>query len=265
MTTIPIAKKDGRWGGRVTSRALPESNDELDAMDPIERRAVAAVWWGQCATELRVARSFAVVHEALVGLGAEAPLIALAERAVDDEHRHGALCLEVARRYDASFVDAPASLPHQQPVHALAKSEDERRALFVLGQCALNETFASAYLSTAHQDATCSLARAGLNELLRDEIDHSRLGWAYVSTLSPALRVSLSDWLVPLTIQNLREWQTSAASHEGSHTTHGVPSAEAVREALSEVVRGVIVPGFATNGLDVRALERWVRGGMPVG
>lgn len=264
MTTPPI-RTDGRWDGRVTSRALPDAQGELDAMDPVVRRAVASVWWGQCATELRVARSFAVVHEALVGLGAEASLIALAARAVDDEHRHGALCLEVARRYDASFVDAPPDLPNQQPVHALAQSEDERRALYVLGQCALNETFASAYLSTAHQDATCSLARAGLNELLRDEIDHSRLGWAYVSTLSPALRARMSDWLVPLTLQNLREWQTSAASHEGAITEHGVPSADAVREALADVVRGVIVPGFATNGLDVRALERWVRAGMPVG
>ena len=263
MTTIPIAP-EGRWGGDVTSRPLPDAQDELDAMDPAMRRAVAAVWWAQCATELRVAQSFAVVHESLVALRAEASLIALAERAVDDEHRHGALCLEVARRYDTSFTSAPPSLPRQQPVHALAKSEDERRALYVLGQCALNETFASAYLSIAHHDATCSLARAGLNELLRDEIDHSRLGWAYVSTLSPALRARMSDWLLPLTIQNLREWQSSAASHEGAIIAHGVPSADGVREALADVVRGVILPGFATNGLDVRALERWVRAGMPV-
>jgi hypothetical protein len=56
----------------------------------------------------------------------------------------------------------------------------------------------------------------------------------------------------------------SAKQHEGAIIAHGVPSAEGVREALADVVRGVIVPGFATNGLDVRALERWVRASMPV-
>jgi hypothetical protein len=252
----------GRWGGRVTSRALPDATDELASLDPSLARALTQLWWMQSATELRVATSFAIVHEALGALGAEPALVALAARAVDDEHRHRALCLELAARYAGRAVEPPPALPPQQPAHALAASEDERRALFVIGQCALNETFASAYLTTAHRGATSPLARAALHELLRDEVDHARLGWAYVSTLPAARRAAISDWLVPLTIANLREWRASAASHTEAYEAHGVPRAEAVRAALDEVVREVLVPGFAHAGLDVRGLERWARAGL---
>jgi hypothetical protein len=262
-TSVGAISPDGRWGGRVTSRALPDASEELAALDPSLARALTQIWWMQAATELRVATSFAVVHRALTDLGAEAGLVSLAARAVDDEHRHRALCLELAERYAGCAVEPPPALPAQQPAHALAANEDERRVLFVLGQCALNETFASAYLTTAHRGATSALARAALNELLRDEIDHARLGWAYVSTLRPEMRASISDWLVPLTVANLREWRTSAASHTEAHVAHGVPHAEAVRAALDEVVREVLVPGFARAGLDVRGLERWARAGLP--
>lgn len=268
-------RAEGRWGGKVTSRPLPDAHDELAELDPALARSLAEIWWTQSATELRVASSFAIVQGALEGLGAEASLIALAHRAIDDEHRHAQLCLELATRYAARATSdtapdtapggrtlaPPPALPHQQPRHEAAASEALRRCLFVVGQCALNETFASAYLTTAHKPAASPLARAALHELLRDEIDHSRLGWAYLSTLPASLRDEVSDWLLPLTIANLREWRTSAASHAHAYERHGVPSAEAVRVALDEVLGEVLLPGFAHVGLDTRALERWVRAG----
>lgn len=254
---------DGRWGGRVTSRPLPDAADELAGLDPALRGELSTIWWAQSATELRVATSFGVVHRALSDLGAEPALTALAARAVDDEHRHAALCLDMAQRLRGGEIDAPPPLPAQQPQHPEALDEDERRALFVVGQCALNETFANAYLTTAYRDTTSPLARAAINELLRDEIDHSRLGWAFLSTLPASRRARISDWLVPLTLTNLREWQQSAATHTLAHAPHGVPRAEAVREALAEVVRDVMLPGFEYVGLDTRALARWVRAGMP--
>lgn len=254
---------DGRWGGRVTSRPLPDATDELAGLDPALRGELSKIWWAQSATELRVATSFAVVHRALSDLGAEPALTALAARAVDDEHRHAALCLDMAQRLRGGALKEPPPLPAQQPQHREALDEDERRALFVIGQCALNETFANGYLTAAYRDATSPLARAAINELLRDEIDHSRLGWAFLSTLPASRRARISDWLVPLTLTNLREWQQSATTHTRAFAPHGVPRAEDVREALAEVVRDVMLPGFENVGLDTRALARWVRAGMP--
>lgn len=253
----------GRWGGRVTSRPLPDSRDELAELDPTTRATLSEIWWVQSATEHRVASSFSVVHSALRSLEAPDSLVSLAARAVDDEHRHAALCLEMAERLAGHPREAPPTPPLQHPAHREALDEAERNALFVIGQCAFNETFANAYLTTAYQETTSPLARAAINELLRDEIDHSRLGWAYLSTVPAARRERLSDWLLPLAITNLREWIQSATTHQHSFAAQGVPSAEAVRSALHEVVREVMLPGFAHVGLDVRGLERWVRAGLP--
>ncbi len=254
---------EGRWGGRATRRPLPDAALELAELDPEVRAELARIWWMQASTEGRVATSFAIVRDALEGLGADTRLVALAERAVDDEHRHAALCEQMARTLLGRAISAPPELDSPRPTHPEARSERERRALFVVGQCALNETFASGYLGAALAPCKSPLARAAIRELLEDEIDHSRLGWAYLQTLPADLRPVISDWLVPLAVTNLREWRKSSVSESALLEQHGVPRAEAVRAALEDVVRGVLLPGFAHVGLDVRGLEAWVRQGMP--
>ncbi len=254
---------EGRWGGRVTSRELPDGTEELRELSPAVRQRLAQIWWIQAATERRVATSFAIVRDALEALEAGQPLVDLAARAIDDERRHAALCEDMAVRVLGRSVGRSPDLPMQRPEHPAARDERERQALWIVGQCALNETFASAYLSTAHKRCTSQLGRAALHELLKDEIDHSRLGWAYLSTLPRDLRESVSGWLVPLTVANLREWRSVAVSDDVELEPLGVPHRDAVRAALDEVVNGVLLPGFAHVGLDVRALERWVARGAP--
>jgi len=257
---------NGRWDGAVTSRALPSSEEEVASLSPALRASLGRIWWMQAATEARVAHSFQLVHASLAKLGANEALVQLAHRAIDDEHRHASLCEELTSRYVGNALGAYVKLPDAHPLHATAKNEEERAALYVVGQCALNETFASAYLTAAREECTSPLGRAALRELLADEIDHARVGWAYLMSASAELRVSLSDWILPLTVCNLREWQEVATQSEGHSTgelaAHGVPRAEAIREALEEAVSGVLLPGFAHVGLDTRAMERWAQAGM---
>ncbi|MCB9592446.1 MAG: hypothetical protein H6719_06920 [Sandaracinaceae bacterium] len=254
-------RSDGRWGGAVTRRALPDGADEIGALGPATRARLARIWLSQAATELRVASSFAVIHRGLVALDADAGLVRLAARAVDDEHRHATLAEELAGRYAGRAVGPPPVLPDQRPGHPTASSPALRSALWVVGQCALNETFASAYLSAGYQGARHPLARAALRELLEDEIDHARIGWAYLGTTSPALRRELSDWLLPLTVCNLREWRRLELPEDDALAAHGVPPLAIAREALEETLREVLVPGFRRAGLDTRALERWIAAG----
>src|SRR5262245_23066938 len=139
---------EGRWAGRLTSRPLPEHDAELDALSPEQRSQLAAIWLARAGSERRVADAFEVVHAALVELGSEPPLQALAARAVDDEHRHAELARLVASRFAGRELDPPARLTLAVPEHRDA-SERVRRSLHVLGHCAMNETFASAFLEAA--------------------------------------------------------------------------------------------------------------------
>lgn len=248
----------------MTSRALPDSSEELAALSPSLRGTLARVWWMQAATEARVATSFALVHRSLVELDAGAGLIAIAERAIDDEHRHAALCEELAQRYAGRSLPPAPSLAHAHPTHEAARTPEERAALYVVGQCALNETLACAYLRLARSRCTSPLARAAIRELFEDEVDHSRLGWAFLGSVSAPLRTRIEAWLLPLCVCNLREWLSLAEAEGLALEEHGVPSPEPLREALHEAMRGLILPGFAHVGLDTRALERWSREGLSV-
>ncbi|MFK7986459.1 MAG: hypothetical protein AB8I08_10535 [Sandaracinaceae bacterium] len=230
-------------------------------MTTATRRRLASIWHAQAATEARVARSFALVAESLAELGAPAALTSLAERAVDDEHRHAALCEDAAGRYLGASVPPHRELPHQYPAHTAAESGALRKTLWVLGQCAFNETFASAYLGAAHRGARSPFARAVLRELLEDEVDHARLGWAYVSVLPETIRRGVERWLVPLTVSNLREWRGLNLPEEDILAAHGVPAREVAVTAVEDAVLGLIVPGFDAMGLDTQALRRAIESG----
>ncbi len=259
--TLARVSTQGRWQGRVTRRELPSL--ELD-LAPLIREEVARIWLIQAATEFRVAGSFACVERSLRALDSEPALIALAARAVDDEHRHAALCEDVAGSLMGRVVGPHVQLPAQRPAHTGAP-EALRHVLWVVGQCCLNETFASAYLSVAKDGATTPLIERAVRELLSDEVDHARLGWAFMRSLSPELRRGLEDWLVPLVIQNLREWRNIELPHDDRLAAHGIPPMHAAQAALTDALHGIVIPGFRHVGLDTRALERWAKSGAPVG
>lgn len=247
---------DGRWKGQVTRRALPAL--ERRAFSPGLRAQMTGIWLTQAATESRVARSFEVIGDSLRALNADAGIIRLASRAVDDEHRHAALCEELAGAYAGRPVGPHGTLPHRMPEHRDA-TEAVRHALYVVGQCALNETFASAYLSSAQVGATEPLAAAALKELTSDEIDHARVGWAFLSDMPKSMRPAMSDWILPLTVCNLREWRDIQLPDDDSLAAHGVPPDELARQYLNDALTGVLLPGFRHVGLDTRALEAWIR------
>ncbi|MFO0561766.1 MAG: hypothetical protein U0269_27385 [Polyangiales bacterium] len=262
MTTL---SPNGRWNGRLTSRALPDASESLRGLSATDRTLLANIWLSQCATERRVADSFVVVHRALVELDADPGLIATAERAIDDEYRHTELCRVAASEYAGRSLSEPPLLPMVRPTHPTASSDRVRSCLFVLGQCAFNETFASAYLDTALACAEVPFARAAIRELLSDEVDHSRIGWAFAATLPASERGEVQSWLVDLALCNLREWRKIALPSvaKGEVVRHGVPPRDRVEEALLAVIEGVMIPGFERFGFDARELRAWHAQGAP--
>lgn len=261
---VPAPRADGRWGGTLTKRPLPDSILEIEELSLEMRTTLARIWFTQAATEARVAHSFEIVHRSLVSLGADRGLIATSERAIDDEHRHTGLCLDMAQRY-TNRRDLPPvpELPFAHPQHPEAMSDAERNMLFVLGQCAFNETFACAYLSLGRDAAESPLARAAISELLSDEIDHARIGWAYLEIAPKALKDRLPDWLHALAVANLGEWRALELNRDKNLAYFGVPDAEAIEEALVSALTEVIVPGFARAGVSSKALDAWASAGAP--
>ena len=255
-----------RWAGRLTSRPLPTHDPALEGLTDSQRAELVAVWLSRAASERRVADAFGVIHGALESTRSDASLRALAARAVDDEHRHAELCRVVASRYAGRELAPPALLTLVQPQHRGAPARLVP-TLHVLGHCAMNETFASAFLEASLGCAEMPLARAALRELLSDEVDHARIGWAHLAELGEQKRAELAPWLESLVYANLKMWREAprVVTTDASLHRHGAPSAHAIEQALLGAVRDLIIPGLARFELPTRALELWLAAGAKTG
>jgi hypothetical protein len=213
--------------------------------------------------ERRVGDSFELVADALERRGAAAPLLELARRAVDDEYRHEELSRVVASRYAGRDVPRAPRLELVAPEYR-GESQDVRDTLTIVGQCVFNETTAGAFLEASLAHARTNLARAALAELLSDEIDHGRIGWAYLAELEPRRRAEVGRWLLPLAYLNLREWRRETPidpAHQAILIDHGEPPGAVLHAALVDALRTLIVPGLVALGLDTGPIERWLDAG----
>jgi hypothetical protein len=253
----------GRWGGKLTRKPLPEEDPWIDDLSGADRACLANIWTRRAAMERRVADSFEVIHGSLVRRSASPELVTLAERAIDDEFRHAELSRVVASRFAGRDVPSPARLPLDVPRHKGA-SPELRDTLFIVGQCVLNETTAGAYLEACLTRAKGPLAKAALGELLSDEIDHGRIGWAHLATLDDATRAEVGRWLLPMAYLNLRVWRYETPidpSHTEVLTFHGAPAPAIIHEALADALRLLIVPGLKQLGIATGLLEKWLDDG----
>lgn len=253
----------GRWGGRLTNRPLPDRDSEIDKLSAHDRDRLAKIWLTRAAMERRVADSFEVIHSALTRQRAATDLIELSYRAIDDEYRHAELSRVVASRFAGHELPPPERLVLETPKHTGA-SPDLRDTLFVVGQCVLNETTAGVYLETCLTHATGPLAVSALRELLSDEIDHGRIGWAHLASVSQDVRNDIARWMLPMAYLNLRIWKYETAldpNHTEALSKHGAPPAETIHDALANALASLIVPGLKQLGMSTASLEAWIEAG----
>lgn len=254
----------GRWGGRLTSRPLPERDTEIERLSDDEREGIASVWLGRAATERRVSDAFAVICEALRALHADGDRLRLAERAIDDELRHAEICRYVASRFHGAELPPPPELPLVVP-RLEGASPELRHTLHIVGQCSLNETTASAFLEACSDEARCELAQEALRELLSDEIDHARIGWMHLASVSNDVRANVGRLLLPLARENLKMWRQSPrpSAWTEAYAAHGAPSAAVIEDSLVCAIRDLVIPGFALLEIPVAPVEAWLASGAP--
>jgi hypothetical protein len=234
--------------GAVTRHPLPAPDTSLAALSAEERATGAAVWHGRAEAERRASGSFAHVAGALARLGAPDELCALAARAVDDEVRHAAICAEVARAFGER--GPVRRLPVTIPRHAGA-SPALRDLLHVIGMCALNETCGSSFLALCREGTTGALAGAALRELLSDEIDHARLGWAVLAAQDRATRAAVAAWMPALVGGTLRMWRRRPhRAITPALVAHGCPAWDDVDRAVLDAMRDLVLPGLDAAGVD---------------
>ncbi|HTJ41041.1 MAG TPA: hypothetical protein VL463_03070 [Kofleriaceae bacterium] len=251
-----IASRRLRPRGEAPRHALPAHDETIARLTDGERAIAAQVWHGRAEAEARASGAFLHVAAILERAGAAPELVVLAWRAVDDERRHAQICAQVARACGstAPVLRLPVSIPRHDGADA-----ELRRVLHVIGMCALNETCGSAFLELCRDGATAPLAAAALRELLADEIDHARLGWAFLAAQDRSTKATIGAWLPRLLDGNLRAWRhRPRRAITPALVAQGCPDWDEVDRAILAAIEDLLLPGFDHAGLDTRAARAWL-------
>lgn len=224
------------------------------------RRVAAEAWRFRCRVELEAEVRFERLAGRMERLGDAAELVALARSASADERRHAALCAEEAAR-----LGAPVAL---EPVRDLAEIAPATAALAdrvlyeVVAACCVSETESMGVLATLLEVVRSPGLRRTLQALASDEVNHARLGWAYLASAHAAGRGAFLGPLLPAMLggsvaPDLFE-PVSGEREDEALLELGVLPHHRQREVFEHTLEEVVFPGFERLGVDTRPARAWL-------
>jgi hypothetical protein len=210
-------------------------------------------------SELEAAERFRALAATLAASGASSRIVALAERAAADELRHASLCRQLVEHFGGRPPQDPAIV-----VHPLAPPgvEIEQRLLYeVVALACVTETLSTALLAELVRAARDPVCKRALGSILRDEVRHSRLGWAYLAEeQARGARDCVGPYLPRMLEATLgAEFWSAGASRANERELVGLGQLEHSerRRIVFETLQHVVFPGLERFGIDTGLGRRW--------
>ncbi len=228
--------------------------------DPL-RRIVADAWRFRWQVELEAEVRFARLAVRLARVAALPLVIELANRASADERRHASLCAQLALAYGAAGINEDQITA---PEIAPARLSDRDRVLYeVVAACCITETESMSVLTTLIASARHEPMLAVLRELARDEVSHSRLGWAHLAHEQSRRSVAFLGPLVPRMLEGTLSEDFFSPGGEQLESPellqHGVLPRSTKRSVFVGTLRDVVFPGLQGLGVDTAPAREWLR------
>jgi len=244
---------------RRTARQAAIPLLDLREVSAVDLEAARTNWRERMASEHASARVFGALVGGMMNAGLPAAETSRVADMVRQELDHAALCAKVLTALGAEAVAAIVDLP-PVPAHEDASPlEGILRNVISVGCC--SETVAVALVATEREQAGPLSLRRVLDQILRDEIKHSRFGWRILGRFAPALsvaeRASLGDYLVDAFEHQLRFHapflSMPCASEAG--VAIGAPHGRSSWLVFVATMETIVVPGLERSGLP--AAEAW--------
>jgi hypothetical protein len=222
------------------------------------RALIAQVWAVRHGVETGASLRFAALSQGMRAAGAPATLVELAARASADEVRHAAHCADILRSRQADVPPPETRLLFFGPRDV---DPEQRLTYEVVAQSCISETESMATLVTLLDAASDAHLRSVLQELARDEVQHARLGWAYLAWAKDRLDLSFLSAFLPAmataaTGEDLFQPGPPEADDPALLRSGVVPKRDRRRIYL-ETLHSVVIPGFEEFRVDTGPLRRW--------
>jgi hypothetical protein len=230
------------------------------AADESARDLAARVWGFRLGSELDAAQRFGALAPRLRAAGASEAIVGMAEEAALDEQRHAELCRQLVCHFGGAPPPEPKLALHWKAPPALEGRERLRYEIVAL--CCVTETLSTALLGELVARATDAVCRQAMHSILRDEVNHSRLGWAFLAEDARVARDCVGPHLPAMLEATLGDELFKQAEESDPRLAElaGLGSLER-RDRLQvvhEVLERVIFPGLELYGIDTALGRRWL-------
>jgi hypothetical protein len=244
LFTSPHAAKS--VGSTLYSRGKARTITVMNGLEHEQRELLATYWWQRTEGELTSWVGFQHVLADLRAEGSPESVIALAERAVEDEYQHTQRCRHWAMHF--GHPGGEIALRGDKPIAFRGATELQNRLLRIT-LCGLSETIGCLVLRHARPLIEDPDLREFNRHNMADELQHSRVGWGHLATITPAQRDFLTPW-VPALLRILQgTWCESGELEREDLIPFGYFSARLLRAAYKEAVESVIWPGMEHLGI----------------
>ena len=223
------------------------------------RRVAAEAWAFRARVEQEAAERFDRLAATVAGFDPGSPVPPLMRRAADDERRHTELCAGLAGRLGHPVVLGEAEAPSVAP-----GSLDERQAALyeVVAACCITETESMSVLTTLLAGETDPDVRDVLHAISRDEVVHSRMGWAHLARESSAIQVAFLGPLIPVMLAGTIDPGLFGPA-PGDEDPRGLlrlgvlPHVQK-RDTFLGTLEQVVLPGLERFGVDPGPAREWL-------
>lgn len=223
------------------------------------RPVVADAWLFRTRVEREAAQRFGRLAAAIDAFDPESPVPALLRRAREDEVRHAGLCAELSAAYGKPATGGDAASGEIAP-----GSLGPREAVLyeMVAACCITETESVATLTTLMTEDAEPRVREILHEIARDEVVHSRMGWAHLAREAARIDVSfLSSWIPAMLSGTVSDELFAAAEDEPAADEllrHGVLPRDRKREIFTGALQEIVFPGLEKFGVDAAPARSWL-------
>jgi hypothetical protein len=219
---------------------------------------IAQVWAVRHGVETGASLRFAALSQGMRAAGAPATLVDLATRASADEIRHAAHCADILRARQAEVPPPETRLLFFGPRDL---APEQKLTYEVVAQSCISETESMATLVTLLDAARDGHLKTVLQELTRDEVQHARLGWAYLTWAKSRFDLSFLSAFLPTMAAAATGPEMFQPSPPGADDAallrSGVVPKRDRRRIYLETLHAVVIPGFEEFGVETGPLRQW--------
>jgi hypothetical protein len=224
------------------------------------RARLRSTWAFRTRAEIEASARFTRMASELEEIGAEPVVVQGALDAAADEARHRDLCAVLAEKWGE-----PNPKSYVPPRARIGRNDmDQRDRLLweMVAVCCVSETMNAALLTRCFELTKDPEIRATLHELLTDEVQHARLGWAHLAAERAAKRGAFLADVLPLMLEasvepGFLDGKSSPPWDDTLYDYGELPMPELV-QLYCDTMDQVIFKGLDAMGIDTSKGRAWL-------